>query len=97
MSDANNILFLFVFQDHDIGIVIHNGEPWFVAKDVCEAPGLTNHHQVITVLSEHQKSEVGVSGPIGRPLATFQIELQAAQKPLIKKTIKYQVSGRGIT
>jgi prophage antirepressor-like protein len=56
MSSTNNIPSLFIFQDHDIKVVIHNSEPWFIAKDVCEVPGFADHHQRMVVLSEHQKS-----------------------------------------
>jgi prophage antirepressor-like protein len=42
MSNTNSILLFFIFQDHDIRVVIHNDEPWFVAKDVCEALEINN-------------------------------------------------------
>jgi prophage antirepressor-like protein len=47
MSDANNILLFFIFQGHDIRVVIHDSEPWFVAKDVCEVLEISNVSQAI--------------------------------------------------
>src|SRR5690349_15115365 len=80
MSDANNILSFFIFQGRDIRVVIHDGEPWFVAKDVCEALGLANHHQVIAVLSEQQKSGVHILDPHGREQITTIISESALYK-----------------
>ena len=80
MLDTNSSLSFFNFQDYTIRIVIHNGEPWFVAKDVCEALGLANHHRAIAVLSEHQKSGVHISDPHGREQITTIISEAALYK-----------------
>jgi prophage antirepressor-like protein len=80
MSNANNKLSLFDFQGHNIRVIIRDGEPWFVAKDVCEALGLANHHRAIAVLSEHQKSGVHISDPYGREQITTVISEAALYK-----------------
>jgi prophage antirepressor-like protein len=36
MPGTNNMLLFFIFQGHDIRVMIQNGEPWFVARDICE-------------------------------------------------------------
>jgi prophage antirepressor-like protein len=78
MSDTNNILFLFVFQDHNIRVVSRDGEPWFVAKDVCEALGIVNHRDIIASLPEHQKDYFGISNAIGREQITTIISATAS-------------------
>jgi prophage antirepressor-like protein len=80
MSDINSELPLFNFQGHTIRIIIRHGEPWFVARDVCEALGLANHHQVIAVLSEHQKQGVHILDPYGRERITTIISEAALYK-----------------
>ncbi len=31
----SNALQFFDFEEHEVRIIIRNGEPWFIAKDVC--------------------------------------------------------------
>jgi len=80
MSNTNNKQSLFDFQGQDIRIVIHNGEPWFVAKDICEALGIANHRDAIASLPEHQKDYVGISDAIGRERITTIISEAALYK-----------------
>src|SRR5690349_17606840 len=61
MSDMNNNLSLFNFQGHNIRIIIRNSEPWFVARDVCEALGIANSWDAVSRLPEHQKAPLGNS------------------------------------
>ena len=37
----------FDFTGHEVRILIQNGEPWFVAKDVAEVLGYSNHRDAI--------------------------------------------------
>jgi prophage antirepressor-like protein len=48
-----------------------NGEPWFVAKDVCEVLGISNHRDAISRLDHRFRDEVGVSDAIGRTQSTL--------------------------
>ncbi|RRE78961.1 hypothetical protein EAO21_29250 [Klebsiella pneumoniae] len=32
----------FLFENHPVRVVLVNGEPWFVAKDICDALKLVN-------------------------------------------------------
>jgi prophage antirepressor-like protein len=80
MSNTNNKQSLFDFQGHDIRIVIHNGEPWFVAKDICETLGIANHRDTIASLPGHQKDYVGISDAIGRERITTIISEAALYK-----------------
>jgi prophage antirepressor-like protein len=80
MSDANHILLFFIFQGHDIRVVIHDGEHWFVAKDVCEVLEVSNVSLAIngnpsrneTGLDEDEKRIYQVNTS-GGPRATFCI------------------------
>ena len=47
-----------VFENSGLGsvrVVMHNGEPWFVAKDVCDCLELTNTAQTISYLDDDEK------------------------------------------
>jgi prophage antirepressor-like protein len=46
----------FQFDSHDVRVLVHDsGEPWWVAKDVCDALGYGNHNQVIQRLDDDEK------------------------------------------
>lgn len=78
MSTANNILLFFIFQGHNIRVVIHDGEPWFVARDVCEVLEIGNASLAIngnpsrheTGLDEDEKGIFPVN-TLGGPQATL--------------------------
>lgn len=59
-------LTIFDFQDHKLRVIEHQGNPWFVAKEVCKALGISNSHDAISRLSDHQKTALGISDPHGR-------------------------------
>ena len=42
--------------------VEHDGEPWFVAKDVCNALGLSDVSNAVEKLDEDEKDRISVSG-----------------------------------
>ena len=47
-----------VFKQSGLGsvrVIMHNGEPWFVAKDVCDCLELTNTAQTISYLDDDEK------------------------------------------
>ena len=46
------------------------GEPWFVAADVCRALGLGNSSQAIAKLDDDEKSGIIISDPHGREQVT---------------------------
>ena len=58
-----------VFSNEDFGnvrIVIRDGEPWFVAADVCHALDISNHKDAIKRLDDDEKSGVDLTDPHGR-------------------------------
>ena len=49
---------LFNYRDKQIRVIEQDGEPWFVAKDVCEVLGLENSRQAISGLYDNEKMTV---------------------------------------
>lgn len=45
----------FCFESTQIRVVMKNGEPWFVAADVCAAVSVINHRDAIGKLDEDEK------------------------------------------
>lgn len=47
---------VFNFGDYQVRTVIKEGEPWFVAKDVCEVLDIQNTTQAMSRLDEEERS-----------------------------------------
>jgi prophage antirepressor-like protein len=45
----------FTFENHTVRTVVIENDPWFVAKDVCDTLGLTNHRKAVGDLPENEK------------------------------------------
>lgn len=54
----------FNFGEASIRIVSINGEPWFVAKDICDAIGIENNRKALLVLDDDEKG-VTLSNTLG--------------------------------
>lgn len=58
----------FAFEDNLVRSCLdENGEPWFVAKDVCRVLGIENNRDAIASLDEDEK--ITVANPDGNPRA----------------------------
>lgn len=58
----------FAFEDNLVRSCLdENGEPWFVAKDVCRVLGIENNRDAISSLDEDEK--ITVANPDGNPRA----------------------------
>lgn len=57
---------VFDYQGATVRTVVVDGDPWFVAKDVCEVLGIANHRDATSRLSSVMKGDVGISDTIGR-------------------------------
>ncbi|END30681.1 BRO family, N-terminal domain protein, partial [Escherichia coli P0302308.4] len=58
-------LAVFSFQEeHQVRVVMINGDPWFVAADVCNAIGIINHRDAVGKLDEDEKG-VGSTDTLG--------------------------------
>jgi prophage antirepressor-like protein len=66
-----NDIKIFNYRSNEIRTVVDgNGEPWWVAKDVCEVLGILNHKDAISALDDDEKDGVGITDPIGREQRT---------------------------
>ena len=43
----------------DIRVLNIDGNPWFVAKEVCDVLSIVNHKDAISSLDEDEKGEIG--------------------------------------
>ena len=55
IAKAQNDFTIFKFGDSEIRVINRCGEPWFVAKDVCDALTLTNSRKALTALDDDEK------------------------------------------
>lgn len=59
-------VFSFSQEKSPIRVQLIDGEPWFVAKDVCEVLGIANHKDAASRLDDDERHGVGITDPIGR-------------------------------
>ena len=62
-----------IFKNEKFGevrTVLVNGEPWFVASDVCKALEIVNHKDAVSRLDDDEKSGVVLTDPHGREQVT---------------------------
>ena len=52
---TNNSLQLFQFESNEIRVVLRDGEPWWIAKDVCQTLEIGNVSQSLTKLRQYEK------------------------------------------
>lgn len=60
----------FEFKSHEVRTVVIDGEPWFVAKDVCEILEIANSRDAITSLDEDEKGVAITDTPGGKQSLT---------------------------
>lgn len=68
-----NLNELQIFENPEFGkirAIEQNGEPWFVAADVCRALDIQNHKDAIKRLDDDEKSGVVLTDPHGRQQET---------------------------
>ena len=51
----SNQISTFNFENQSIRTIAINNEPWFIAKDLCDAIGLTNSRMSLLALDEDEK------------------------------------------
>lgn len=56
----------FDFEGRDVRAVTREGEPWFVAADVCAALGIANNRDAIAKLDDDEKGVASTDTPGGR-------------------------------
>lgn len=68
----NNVINFFSYQQKQVRVIIKDGEPWWVAKDVCDILEINNSRQAITRLDEDEKNTVIINdGTSGNPNKTI--------------------------
>lgn len=55
-TSSTSALTVFSFDTHEVRTVLVDGEPWFVAADVCEALGVKNVTQAMSRLDDDERS-----------------------------------------
>lgn len=48
-----------------IRVRLINGDPWFIAKDVCQVLGIANHKDAVSRLDDDERQGVGITDPLG--------------------------------
>lgn len=65
-----NDIQLYNFNGNDIRITDRDGNPWFVARDVCQVLGIQQAHHAVGALDDDERDTVTVTDPIGRKQTT---------------------------
>lgn len=55
----------FNFESHNVRTVIINGDPWFIAKDLCEVLNIKNSRKALTALDDSEKDVTSSYTPGG--------------------------------
>lgn len=55
VTTAGAIAQTFTFSAHPLRVIMRDGNPWFVASDVCEAIGIKNHRDSVERLDDDEK------------------------------------------
>lgn len=97
----NNALQLFNFQDQPVRVVMIDGEPWWVAADVCKVLGIANVSDAVEKLDEDEKDTIALTDAIGRQRSTLCINehglyglVLTSRKPeakVFKRWLKHEV------
>ena len=83
-----NSLANFEFKGSEIRSITQDGQPWFVAKDVCDVLGLTNSRQAVASLDDDEKNTVILSDGISRGNPNVTIISESGLYELIGKSNK---------
>ncbi|CAM5504634.1 phage antirepressor [Bacillus subtilis] len=62
----NELQKVFNYQDQQVRTVVKDGQPWFVAKDVCNVLNHSNHKVAASRLDEDEVSKVYLTDSLGR-------------------------------
>ncbi|MCG3229830.1 phage antirepressor KilAC domain-containing protein [Bacillus subtilis] len=62
----NELQKVFNYQEQQVRTVVNDGQPWFVAKDVCNVLNHSNHKVAASRLDEDEVSKVYLTDSLGR-------------------------------
>lgn len=57
----SNELQVFQYEGNETRVVMVDGEPWWVAKDVCDVLDISNSRDAVSALDDDEKADVGIS------------------------------------
>lgn len=92
---------LMILQHEDFGRIraeVKNGEPWFVAKDVCTVLGISKHRDAVARLDVDERASITTDTPGGKQQLTAVNEsgiyalIFQSRKPEAKKFRKWVTS-----
>ncbi|MET4565152.1 phage antirepressor [Bacillus subtilis] len=69
----NELQKIFNYQDQQVRTVVKDGQPWFVAKDVCNILSHSNHKVAVSRLDEDEVSKVYLTDSLGRNQKTIVV------------------------
>lgn len=70
ISEAAHTVTPFAYADHEVRIVTIDGEPWFVAADVCDYFGVTNRNRALQQIDPEDKGGTQIDTPGGQQTVT---------------------------
>ena len=67
-ATTTNDMTPFAYDGHQVRVITRDGEPWFVARDVCDVLAITNAGNVLAALDEDERSSIHIAdGTSGNP------------------------------
>ncbi|ALP36356.1 hypothetical protein ASL14_09410 [Paenibacillus sp. IHB B 3084] len=57
---------VFNYGEREVRTVVIEGEPWFVAKDICDSLGITNQGNAVARLDEDEKQTIRLTDTLSR-------------------------------
>lgn len=60
MLNINNVT-IFNFRSHNVRTILKDGEPWFIAKDVCDVLEIANSRDAVSRIPDKDKMTVGLT------------------------------------
>jgi prophage antirepressor-like protein len=80
-----------------VRVVTIDGEPWWIAKDVCDAIGITKYRDATAQLDDDERVSMAVDTPGGRQQMTAVSEAGLYALMLISRSPKVQTFRRWVT
>lgn len=69
----NELSRVFNYQGNQVRTVVKDGEPWFVAKDVCDILGISDARKSVNLLDEDERNTIPVTDALGRSQDTHVV------------------------
>lgn len=65
-AETSSALTEFDFENHNVRTVLRDGQPWFIATDLCEILGIKNSRDTLALLDDDEKG-VDIADTLGGP------------------------------